>query len=171
MPTALQIKLIHVAAKQVRLNERQYRLLLGNVGGVESSKHLDNSGVEDVMAVLEDLGFRGRDGETYWRDKVARRGIFGNERMVRKVHALAGESRYQLPALCLRFSHHRTAMVDELDPREMWELIEMLKASNVREASTEEGLVWSRPFPESVPESVPDPSRKMVSDAEEELPF
>ena len=88
------------------------------------------------MAVIEDSGFRERDKPAdYWRGIVRRRGTSCSPRMARKIFALGEESRYEIPALCLRFSGHRTAVVDELEPREAWNLIEMLKASNDREGA------------------------------------
>ena len=136
MPTPLQIKLIHVAAAQIfgRDSKERYRMLLRNVGDVDSSTRLSPEAFEDCMAVLEDMGFSGLGSPTYWRDKVKLRGMYGNERMARKIHAMAAECRYELPALCLRFSHHRTEQVELLDPREQYSLIEMLKAVEKREA-------------------------------------
>ena len=136
MPTALQIKLIHVAARQVLGDDKpRYRMLLRNLGDCESSLKLSPSAFEDVMAVLEDMGFRGTGAATYWRDKVKHRGMFGNDRMARKIHALAVGCRYPLPSLCLRFSLQRTDQVERLEPREQYALIEMLKDVGEREAS------------------------------------
>ena len=58
--SARQVQLLQMARRAVSLDEGRYRLLLRNVGGVESSKHLANRGFESCMAVLEDLGFAGR---------------------------------------------------------------------------------------------------------------
>jgi hypothetical protein len=136
--TPTQLKLIHIAAGQVQggLNDAQYRTLLQNVAGVTSAKSLTNASYEDCMAVLEDLGFRQRgEPEDYWRDKVFRRGSRPGERMVFKIEAMALECRYELPALCLRMSNHRTGDVRALYPREAWQLIEAMKAIEKREAS------------------------------------
>lgn len=133
MPTALQLKIVHVAARKVGLNDAQYRTLLANAAGVQSSKDLTQAGFEDVMAVLEDLGFRDdRNGETYWRDKVEARGQAGNARMVHKIRELAKHSIYPLERLVWRHSEGRTEDVEQLTPREAWKLIEMLKGSNAR---------------------------------------
>jgi hypothetical protein len=116
MPTRPQIIAIQKARRQLQLNEAQYRTLLWNTAGVESSKDLDNAGVEDVMAVLEDLGFDSHPGgKTYWRDKVARRGSRANERVVHKINELAAQSRYDLAALCERFSQGRSCPSAGLD--------------------------------------------------------
>lgn len=128
MPTPNQIKVIHDGKRSVGLNESQYRLLLKNVAGVESSKQLDNRGVEDVLAVFEDLGFDSHPaGRTYWRDKVARRREHGcPERMAHKIHAFALP--YPLAALVRRMSGGRTDVVEELDAHEAYNLIEAAKA-------------------------------------------
>jgi hypothetical protein len=60
VPTPNQIRLIHVAASQVALSDAQYRMLLHNVADVETSKQLGNDTFEQVMAVLEGMGFDGR---------------------------------------------------------------------------------------------------------------
>jgi hypothetical protein len=155
-----QLQLIHTAARQIGLIEpggggdARYRLLLQNVAGVESAKDLNNVTFEDVMAVLEDLGFSmarqrhidrggfmgisgaaGPAVSTYWREKVAARGSRANERLVHKIRELAATSRYPLSNLCMKFSNRRTEHPEKLKPREAFELIEMLKAAATREAS------------------------------------
>lgn len=111
-------------------------MILRNTGRVASSKDLDNAGVEDVMAVFEDMGFDSHPrGKTYWRDKVKRRASGrGGERQVDLIRRLAAGHRYSLEALCLRFSGQRTENVEKLTSREAWSLIEMLKATAAREA-------------------------------------
>lgn len=138
MPTPLQIKLIHVAAREAGLggaaNRERYQMLLRNVAEVESSKDLTQPGFEDVMAVMEDMGFAdSHHGGNYWRGRVSQRGMLCSSRMVHKIEALARDQRYALPPLCLRFSEHRTDQVGMLCPREAWNLIEMLKAVVERE--------------------------------------
>jgi phage gp16-like protein len=128
MITKQQIILIHVAQSRVRLNELQYRTLLHNVAGVETCKDLDQAGVEDVMAVFEDMGFQDKEGGNYWREKVRRRGSECGERMRRKIEAMAAETKYPLGALVHRMSNKRTDKVELLYPREAWQLIEALKA-------------------------------------------
>src|SRR5688572_22326993 len=117
MPTQSQIRTIQKGRRAAGLNEQQYRLLLGNVAGVASCKDLDNAGVEDVMAVLEDQGFDGHPGgKTYWRDKVRARGSRANARQVHLIERLAGQQRYSVPQLCERFSAGRTCTVEGLLP-------------------------------------------------------
>ena len=126
--TPLQSRLIHVAAREADLNDQQYRILLANVTGKESSKHLDQAGFEDVMAVLEDMGFEQRgESPDYWRKKVGLRGQFANSRLVHRMTAMSEECRYPLMSLVLRFSGHRTAEASKLTPLEAHHLIEAMK--------------------------------------------
>ena len=128
-----QLRLIHSAVRQVQLNDPQYRMLLKSVAGVDSSKLLDNSSFEDVMAVLEDMGF-GRTtsaNSSYWRNIVENRGVKVGSRMVHKIRELAATEagrRYTLAAMVSRFSDKRTEDVEQLLPREAWKLIEGYKA-------------------------------------------
>jgi hypothetical protein len=134
-----QYSVIHIAAKAVGLNESQYRTLLRNVAGVESSKQLDNARFEDVMATLEDLGFGARNGagqsipSVYWRNKVRDRGGQANARMIHLIRRLAPLQTYNLAGLVGKASGGRTGEVEMLYPREAWKLIEQLKAIVSRE--------------------------------------
>lgn len=56
--TRKQIALIHIAKKQLGLTEDAYRSILWHIGGVESSKELDQIGFECVMQYLAALGFK-----------------------------------------------------------------------------------------------------------------
>lgn len=53
-----QIALVHVAKKQLGLDEDSYRDILRRHGGAESSADLDAAGFQGVMARLTALGFR-----------------------------------------------------------------------------------------------------------------
>ena len=139
MPTPQQIKLIQIARRQVGLEESAYRILLRNVANVDSCTKLGNRGVEDVMAVLEDMGFRQIDQPgDYWRQKVRQRES-GEcpERMVRLIFALAAETKYEASGMALRHSHGRTEIVEQLEYREAYEVIEALKAIKERDAAAE----------------------------------
>jgi hypothetical protein len=129
MPTKAQIQIVQIARRQGGLNEPQYRWLLWNVAGVKSTTELTNEDVERVMDVLEGMGFvDSKNGPGYWGKKAARIGFAANDRMIRKIEAMAAETRYPLPALVHRFSNKRTDQVAQLLPREAWMLIEGLKA-------------------------------------------
>ncbi len=53
-----QIALIHVAKAKLGLSDDEYREILKAHGGVESSVDLDAWGLEKVMRLLRDLGFK-----------------------------------------------------------------------------------------------------------------
>lgn len=55
---AKKIGLLHVAKKQIGLDDDSYRDVLRLWGGVESSSQLDTVGFEKVMIRMEQLGFR-----------------------------------------------------------------------------------------------------------------
>jgi phage gp16-like protein len=136
MATPQQMTLIRVACQKLGQDDSWRKMVLWNVAGVESSKDLGNAEVEEVMAVLESMGFRHQGKhETYWRDKTERAARYANERVVRKIEELAQESRYALDAMCRKFSNNRTCHPGKLTPREAWMLIEMYKTANAREAS------------------------------------
>jgi ADP-heptose:LPS heptosyltransferase len=134
-----QLALIHIAAKQLRLDDGQYRLILLNIGGEMSSKNLDNAGFEQVMAFFEQSGFRAKaaDGavqpERYWRDRAKKHG----NRASRKIHKLFAECQadrandglpqYDLGEMCQRTSQGAVDKPEDLEPREQMELIEALK--------------------------------------------
>lgn len=128
-----QVRLLQIARRAVGIDEPRYRILLHNVAGVESTKQLDNQGFEEVMAVLEDMGFTDRvHGAGYWSRA-------GTRRMAWKVRQLCedgqrrGVMRYPLPALVERISQGETDRLERLGPRQLWSLIEALKDILARE--------------------------------------
>lgn len=111
-----------------------YRLILRNVGGVDSCKDLTNPSFEKVMAFFEQMGFKdNRGGPGYWSNKANRQGELVNERIVFKIRALAQGQPYDIGALCRRFSNHRTDQLHQLTPGEAYALVEMLKAVHERD--------------------------------------
>lgn len=59
MPTPKQLGLLHVAKKQLALDDDDYRaILLVKGGGALSGKDLDRAGFDGVMAYFTALGFR-----------------------------------------------------------------------------------------------------------------
>jgi phage gp16-like protein len=146
-----QLKLIHIAKRDVDLNDEQYRTLLRNVAHVESSKDLTNTQFEDVMATLEDLGFSyeranhrsratftgsggscARVESTYWRDKVAARGRGTGERVLWKINTLAAGLPIDLPGFCWNMTG-RTDDVKQLTGQEAYKLVEALKSMHDRQ--------------------------------------
>jgi hypothetical protein len=127
MLTTKQLRVIHVMRKDADLNDAQYRTVLRSVAGVSSSKDLDQEGFERTMAAMEGYGGDDRCG-TYWRDRqAAREGLCG-ERAFFKIRQLIPHQRYSLESLVWRFSEGRSEDPRCLQPREAWNLIEMLKA-------------------------------------------
>ncbi len=161
MATPDQIKLVRIAQRDRKLTDPAYRVMLLNVAGVRSTTELTNEGVEDVMDVLEGLGFADRvHGAGYWGGKVAARGRFANARMVHKIRSLAESvDRYPLAAMCHNQSDGRVDAPELLTPREAWRLIEAYKAIGAREA----GLPTA---------AVPPPGPPAAeADADDDVPF
>ncbi len=144
--TPAQLRIIHTAKRQLELDDASYRLILRNVGKVESSKDLTNAGLEDVMALFESRGYcHPHHGENYWTKKSQSRGTVVTARAARFIRELAGQSRYNLEALVMRHSGDRTDIVEELYPREAWLLTEMLKGSTAREQNRSAGVREQQP--------------------------
>lgn len=57
-----QTSMIHVAKRQLGLDDDTYRAILRRAAGVSSSRALDNIGLDAVLAELERLGFTGPAG-------------------------------------------------------------------------------------------------------------
>lgn len=64
--THKQIALVHVAKKQLQLTDGQYRAVLRQEAGVESSRELDVEGFERVMQYMAALGFRSSFTRTFY---------------------------------------------------------------------------------------------------------
>lgn len=62
--TPNQLSVIHLAKKQLGLDDDTYRAVLKTHGGVESSKDLDAAGFEAVMRYFKRCGF-----ESTWRKR------------------------------------------------------------------------------------------------------
>ncbi len=56
--TARQLRLIHVAKRQVGWDEDTWRTVLATIAGVTSSRDLDGEGFDAVLAYAEHCGFR-----------------------------------------------------------------------------------------------------------------
>lgn len=126
--TKPQTQLLHIAVKQVGLNDRQYRMILRTVCEVASSTQLDNKQFEQVMAVLEDRGFRltGKP-ETWFRDKAAMQGSTASDRQIALIHKLASHTPYPPQSIVWRITNHEKHQPEELDGGEAYKVIEALK--------------------------------------------
>lgn len=155
--TNLQLKILHIARREVGIDEPDWRTILRSIGHVQSSKDLTNSDFEDVMAYLEGRGYRhpGKPAD-YWRSTIDARGTAADRRQVFLIEKLIDGSGYELAGLCHRFSDGRTDDVSHLRPREAHNLIEMLKNVKSRRSTTDhtDSTDHSDPFLPSV-SSVP----------------
>ncbi|HZZ04618.1 regulatory protein GemA [Paraburkholderia sp.] len=78
---------IHVAKKQLSLDEDSYRAMLRSVGGVESSKDLTSEGAHKVLKHLERCGFTPKNA-MHRRPRVAT----GRAPQIRKIEALLADA-------------------------------------------------------------------------------
>jgi hypothetical protein len=178
-----QIKILRAAVAKLKLNEQQYRTILRNTANVESAKELSNITFENVMAVLEDMGFvYFAQGANHFRNKVANRGSAAGERQVDYIRRLVASSPYPLKGLVRKFSDNRTDDVERLSAKEARNLIEMLKRFSHRPSAegqplpkpSEDGLFGEVPAPAPKPK----PARTLVMQptdlgpvTDEEVPF
>ena len=88
--------------------------------------------------------------------------------MAYRVRQLAEGSRYPLDSLCERFSGGRTDDVGQLFPRELWQLIEMLKASAARERT---GTARSSPAAPQGPRLASKSGDRHTPVEDDEVPF
>ncbi len=61
-----QTALVHAAKKQTGLSDGEYRAILRQLGGVETSKHLDQIGFELVMQYMAARGFESGFTKTFY---------------------------------------------------------------------------------------------------------
>ncbi len=146
-----QIRAIKTAqswlAKHRDFTDQAYRTLLRSVAGVESCTQLGNTGFEQVMAVMEAMGFQSHErGPRYWRDKADRDG----DRAVWKIEAMCAEYGISAAGFVRRMTSGRTDRIADLDAREVWKIIEALKQM------IERGGEESRPLRETQLEALDD---------------
>lgn len=84
MPTPKQVALLHVAAKQLGLDEDTYRAALQVHGGTVSAKELDTRGFERVMAYFTACGFR----STWTQRTFGKRAGMASPRQVDMIRSL-----------------------------------------------------------------------------------
>jgi hypothetical protein len=141
--TPKQIQLLQIARRQVGLDEERYRLLLKNVGGVDSCKDLTNEALEEVMAVLEDMGFvttfHGVENKDYWREKIRRRGHFADDRVIFRLVEQSKNAVYPLAGMVLRAAGGRTDDPKKLHPYEAANLLEAYRPIHRRKGAEAAG--------------------------------
>jgi len=91
--TKSKLALIHVAKKQLALDDTSYRTVLEAFGGVKSAKHLTDQGFQAVMEHFERSGFR---SSNYTPRRRSRPGMatIGQIKKIYKLWWRLGESYY-----------------------------------------------------------------------------
>jgi len=135
-----QIKLVQIAVKAagIRLgpaDERYYLLLRNykqpNGSPVTSCKQLNNSQLEDILAICESQGWRmpGKP-QDFFRRKVAASSDFASYAQQEGIKLLAGDlgwNEFQLGGMLKRMTG-RACCISDLKPGEAYKVIEALKA-------------------------------------------
>ena len=70
MLTRKQLGLVHVAKKQLGLEDEDYRAILRLEAGVNSARDLDAAGLEAVMWRFKELGFKHSADPSYYGDRA-----------------------------------------------------------------------------------------------------
>jgi hypothetical protein len=132
-----QKALLHVAKAQLGLTEEEYRDILKNHGGAESSVHLDEFGLEKVMRFFSEIGFkRKKDKGLRSKEKGPRRKdltILASEGQRKVIYHLMEDLGWW-PARLMGFIEKMTGKErpEELTKREAAKVIEGLKAMRNR---------------------------------------
>lgn len=86
---------IHIAKKQLGLDDDAYRAMLQMVAGVASAAHLTADGRQKVLAHLRKSGFRTRPGKKRFPGRPNMSGFAGTgkEAMLRKIEAYLAEAK------------------------------------------------------------------------------
>ena len=144
MPSNKQLKLIHIAARRagliVKKDDRRYRLLLSQYTArdrtrAKSSKQLNNSQIEDLLAICESMGWDSGRGATHFRDKVARHGhlaSFAQQSAILHLRGDLGWNAENLKGFIRRMTHNTRSSVAELTPKDASKIIEALKNITLR---------------------------------------
>lgn len=128
MPSHKQKALLHIAKAQLGLSEEEYREVLKNHGGAESSIHLSDFGFERVMHFFARLGFKKRAAL-----RAAPSGDFASEKQKKMILHLAEDLGWS-PSRLFGFARKMTGLgsLDGLSPKSAQRLIEALKAMRDR---------------------------------------
>jgi hypothetical protein len=135
-----QIKLVHVAVKEAGIRTPQfdgrYRLLLANYkqpwgGPVRSCTQLDNSQLEDLLAICESHGWRmpGKPEDFYRKKVAAEYGLasFAARSGIRHMAKDLGWTPEHLDNFARKMTGFNLITIDELKPEEAYKIIEALK--------------------------------------------
>jgi phage gp16-like protein len=120
--TALIAK-IHIAKKELALDDDTYRSILKRVTGKESSAKLRYSQLVDVLEEFKNLGFKGKKFKE--ADDPQARKIYALWTKLFKLGAIADKSRRGLGSFCERMTGVSTP--EWLDVEQATKVIESLK--------------------------------------------
>jgi len=140
-----QIKVVQIAVRAAGLRHKdsdgQYRLLLSqykqpNGSHVTSCKQLNNSQMEDLLAICESMGWRypGK-AENYFRQKIAHdTGLasYAQQSAIKKLAGDLGWNFKQLSGFVFKITKHRVDSTVTLSPGEAYAIIEALKSMFLR---------------------------------------
>ena len=86
---------IHIAKKQLGLDDDAYKAMLQMVAGVNSAAHLTATGRQKVLAHLKKAGFRTRPGKKHFPGRPNMNGLEGTGKaaMLKKIEAYLAEAK------------------------------------------------------------------------------
>lgn len=127
---------IHVAKKNLGLDELTYRAMLQEVAGVSSSADLDAKGRKNVIAHLVARGFQPTRGKTAHPGTPHNLTGSGKSRLLRRVEALLSEM--QKPwayAEAISKRMHSIEKIAWCSSKQLMAIITALERNKIREAS------------------------------------
>jgi hypothetical protein len=130
-------RLIEAASRQIGMLPIHLQALLSIVAGVKSVERLPHSAVNDVMAVLEDYGFREEGvAADFWRSRLKAQGSLCGRRLIAKILSLRSNAKStNLPAGCREVTQGRVDRIDRLTPGEALALIGNLSSATASDSS------------------------------------
>ncbi|WP_104565829.1 gp16 family protein [Ralstonia mannitolilytica] len=125
MASRADLAKIHIARKQLGMDEDTYRAMLQSVGGVHSSKDLDDAGATKVLAHLQRSGFK----PTKHVGRVPR-AVTSNKALMSKIEALLADG--GKPWAYAHSMAKRMFGIDKLewcDHDQLWRIVAALQIS------------------------------------------
>jgi len=136
-----QIKLVQTAVRKAGIRtatfDGRYRMLLGqylqpNGKPVTSCKQLNNSQLDDILAICEAQGWRmPGQSETFYRDKVNQIGDLASHAQLRAIGFLSvdlGMTALHLNNFIAYMTKDKCSSIVELPTKQAYKIIEALKA-------------------------------------------
>lgn len=128
--------LLHIAPDSLGVDDDERKLVQRNLGNAWSAADMDLAGFVRVMAFWEQRGWiDGRNGEGHWQRELDSLDV---KPMRGKAVKLADVLGWTLPdgkvdfvrldGFVARVTNHRRRHLRECDPKDLWQLIEALKA-------------------------------------------